>query len=42
MSCGKNWTKHIETIKSRFRNAGFQEIRFEPDGNYSLLEVVRD
>ena len=42
MSCGKNWTKHIETIKSKFRNAGFQEIRFEPDGNYSLLEVVRD
>lgn len=41
MECGKVWTDHMEEIKEKFTTAGFERIRFEPDGNYSLLEVWR-
>jgi hypothetical protein len=42
ISCGKNWTKNINEIISKFKKAGFQEVRYEPDGSYSLLEVFRN
>lgn len=41
MDSGKAWTAHIDDIKTKFTKAGFEKIRFEPDGNYSLLEIWR-
>ncbi|MBC9932139.1 leucine-rich repeat domain-containing protein [Chitinophaga qingshengii] len=41
MECGKAWTAHIDEITDKFTKAGFEKVRFEPDGNYSLLEVWR-
>ncbi|MGN7821420.1 hypothetical protein ACTJJB_14910 [Chitinophaga sp. 22536] len=42
MDSGKAWTAHIDDIKAKFTKAGFEKIRFEPDGNYSLLEIWRN
>ncbi|QJB30454.1 leucine-rich repeat domain-containing protein [Chitinophaga oryzae] len=41
MESGKAWTTHIDDIRAKFTKAGFEKIRFEPDGNYSLLEIWR-
>lgn len=41
MDSGKAWTTNIEDIKTKFTQAGFEKLRFEPDGNYSLLEIWR-